>query len=252
MICVVRDARMTTKLIWRRQTPEFEFIHDEVHVWRARLGLHTEMLERLRANLKPEERARAARFVFPTDGNNFVVARGILRELLGAYTQCLPGELDFAYGPQGKPSLRTMHGGSTVRFNLSHSHGLAVYAFSRHRALGIDIELIQPNFAGEEIAQRFFSPAELAELRSLPPELRNTGFFTCWTRKEAYVKAREEGLQIPLASFDVSLRPEKPEVLRCDDSFRWELHSFEPAPQFVGALVTEGKDAQVRCWEWRP
>jgi 4'-phosphopantetheinyl transferase len=240
---------MSAKQIWLRMPDKHELLDDEVHVWKALLITDPQALARFRSHLNSEEIDRAERFVFPGDRDSYIAARGILRELLGAYTQSSAAEVDFVYGPQGKPALRAS-ASPPVRFNLSHSHGWAVYAFSRHRELGIDVELIQPGFAGEEIAERYFSQHELAELRAVPQDQRDKSFFLCWTRKEAYVKARERGLQIPLASFDVSLSLEMPKLLRTEDCFCGELHSFEPAPQYVGALVTEGMGAQVRYWEW--
>ena len=160
--------------------------------------------------------------------------------------------LRFNFGPQDKPSLEAQDLGPRVNFNLSHSHGLAVYAFALGREVGVDVELIRPEFTGDDIAERYFSPRELAELRALSQDLRAEGFFNCWTRKEAYVKARGEGLQIPLKDFDVSLTPGEPPVLESGDISRWSLRSFEPAPGYVAAVVVEGKDWQLRKWEWLP
>ena len=199
-----------------------------------------------------DEKSRAARFRFARDRNHFIAARGILRELLGGYLHRSPAELEFDYGPSGKPALRTEGPSSPVRFNLSHSHGLAVYAFALGREVGIDLEPIRPDFAADDIAGRYFSTRELNELRALPPELRPEGFFLCWTRKEAYVKARGEGLQIPLDSFSVSLTPGEPEVLESADSSRWSLRSFEPAPRYVAAVVGEGQGWRLRHWERKP
>jgi 4'-phosphopantetheinyl transferase len=163
-----------------------------------------------------------------------------------------PEGLKFKYGPQDKPSLETQDLSCPVNFNLSHSHGLAVYAFSLDRELGVDVEQIRPEFAGDDIAVRYFSKRELAELRSLPQSLRAEGFFNCWTRKEAYVKARGEGLQIPLEGFDVSLTPGESPKLYSPDCSRWLLRSFEPATNYVAAVAGEGKDWQLHQWQWLP
>jgi 4'-phosphopantetheinyl transferase len=242
---------MTTR--WATPKKELKLPEDEVHIWRTSLAdIEPGVLHRLEATLNPEEKSRAARFHFPRDRNYSVASRGILRELLGSYLKCTSTELEFRYGPQDKPALRTNDGESPIRFNLSHSHGLAAYAFSRAREVGIDVEMIRPDFAGDEIAERYFSGPELAELRALPPESRAEGFFLCWTRKEAYVKARGEGLQIPLGSFNVSLTPGQPEKLESSDSSRWSLYSFQPATQYVGAVVGEGKGWRLSKWDWKP
>jgi 4'-phosphopantetheinyl transferase len=225
---------------------------DEIHVWRARLDCSETVLGQLEATLASDEKARADRFVFPRDRNAFIAARGILRELLGRYVHRPAAHLEFDYGAQGKPALRTESSQESVQFNVSHSHGVALLAFTLGRHLGVDVELVRPDFAGEKIAERFFSPQEVAELRTLPPTLQDEGFFLCWTRKEAYIKARGEGLQIPLQSFHVSLTPGKPELLQAADGSRWSLRSLRPDPRYVGAVVAEGQGWQLRCWEWRP
>ena len=126
---------------------------------------------------------------------------------------------------------------------------MALLAFSVGRHLGVDVELIR-NFAGNEIAEHYFSPQEVMELRQLPPSLQDEGFFLCWTRKEAYVKARGEGLHVPLKSFHVTLTPGKPKRLQTTDGLQWSLHSLRPDAQSVGALVGEGKGWKLRCWKW--
>jgi 4'-phosphopantetheinyl transferase len=223
---------------------------NEIQVWRASLDCEETAVRRFEAILAPEERARADRFVFPSDRNRFMVARGILRELLGKYVNRSPAELEFDYHPKGKPFLGRQFD-SPIQFNISHSHGLALLAFASGSQLGIDVELIRPDFAGEEIAERFFSGEEVRDLRALPQARRAEGFFRCWTLKEAYVKARGEGLNIPLDSFHVCFTPGQPERLKSADSSRWSLRSLDPDPRYAGALVVEGAGRQPSYWEWK-
>ena len=103
-----------------------------------------------------------------------------------------------------------------------------------------------------EIADRYFSAQEVMELRRLPPALQDEGFFLCWTRKEAYIKASGEGLQVPLKSFHVTLTPGEPESLHTTDGVDWSLRSFRPDTHYVGALVGEGRGWKLRCWNWTP
>jgi 4'-phosphopantetheinyl transferase len=210
------------------------------------------VLHRFEAALAADEKARAQRFVFQPDRNSYIAARGVLRELLGRYLKKGPSEIEFDYGAQGKPALRSGWSQSGVQFNVSHSHGMALFAFAVARQVGVDVELVRPDFAGEKIAERFFSPQEVRELRSLPAAVQDDGFFLCWTRKEAYIKARGEGLQIPLKSFHVSLTPGKPARLQADDSSRWSLRSLRLEGRYVGAVVGEGKVWKLRGLEWRP
>jgi len=237
---------------WGPGPERLELTRDEVHVWRASLECGESVLRPFEATLAAEERARAQRFVFQPDRDSYIAARGILRELLGSYLKQAPGEIEFEYGPQGKPALRGESSQTPVQFNVSHSHGMALFAFAVERRVGVDVELVRPDFAREKIAERFFSPQEVTELRSLPPVVQDEGFFLCWTRKEAYIKARGEGLQIPLKSFQVSLAPGEPARLRASDGADWSLRSVRPDPRYVGAVVGEGKDWKLRGWEWKP
>lgn len=188
--------------------------------------------------------------MYATDRDHFVAARGILRELLGSYLTIVPSKLKFCYGNYGKPALDLGMSSLPLQFNLSHSGELAVYAFSLGRMLGVDVEQIRPERASEDVASRYFAPREVAELRELTPASRVRGFFLCWTRKEAYVKARGAGLSLPLDSFSVSLSPGRPEELQSPDSSSWSLRSFEPSPGYAGALVGEGKEWRLLSWSW--
>ena len=146
-------------VVWTPAPASLQLGADEVHVWRASLDCDLPVLARLEATLSPDETVRANRFFLLTDRNHFVVARGILRELLGAYLRSSPANLQFNYGNYGKPVLVAKTFSLSLQFNLSHSGGLAVYAFSLGRRLGIDVEQIRPQLAGEDIARRYFADA---------------------------------------------------------------------------------------------
>jgi 4'-phosphopantetheinyl transferase len=135
--------------------------------------------------------------------------------------------------------LRDFPSGSDVRFNVSHSGGWALLAVTRGSEVGIDIERVDSRFAADQIPERFFSPGEVARLRGLPADQQTAAFFRCWTRKEAYIKARGLGLALPLDSFDVSLGPDDPpELLRGADG--WCVQDFDAPPGFAAAVVAEG------------
>jgi 4'-phosphopantetheinyl transferase len=237
---------------WDLSPDRLALAENEIHVWRASLDCEAPVLHRFEGTLAADEKDRAQRFVFQPDRNSYIAARGILRELLGRYLSRSASAIEFDYGAQGKPALRSGSLPSVVQFNASHSHGMALFAFAVARQVGVDVELVRPDFAGEKIAERFFSPQEVRELRSLPAAVQDEGFFLCWTRKEAYIKARGEGLQIPLKSFHVSLTPGQTARLRANDSSRWSLRSLRLGSQYAGAVVAEGKDWNLRGWEWRP
>jgi 4'-phosphopantetheinyl transferase len=247
---------MPDPVIWFTPPKELQLPEGEIHIWRARLDVAAEVLDRLESTLQPDEKVRAQRFRFSRDRDHFIACRGILRELLGGYQLVSPVAIEFSYAAYGKPAYRSRDSGLPIRFNLSHSRDLAVLAFSRNCEIGIDLEAIQTEFGREEIAAHYFSAVELAELRALPEAVKPQGFFLCWTRKEAYLKARGLGLQVPLDSFSVSLTPGRPESLQSEDSDQWSLHSFRPTEDFVAAVVhkrvQEGQEFHPRYWDWEP
>jgi 4'-phosphopantetheinyl transferase len=175
-----------------------------------------------------------------------------LRSILGGCLSVDPRLLCFRYSAYGKPALTDEFGGQTIRFNLSHSDGRALFAVTEHCEVGIDVEHIKADFATMEIAEKFFSPAEVAQLRLLPIERRPQGFFNCWTRKEAYVKARGEGLSYPLEKFDVSLAPgAAAALLRTEDEpdevRRCMLKDLAVGYGYVGALALRFPPSAFGC-----
>lgn len=241
--------------MWSPPPTNLILLSNEVHVWRAPLDLEAACTQTLQRTLSVDEQARAARFHFPKDRARFIVARGVLRAILGRHLKRSPDELQFCYGPQGKPALTKEAGGDILCFNLAHSEGLALFAVTRGREIGIDLECLRPHIADKEIAEHFFSPGEVATLRALPEHLQQAAFFTCWTRKEAYIKARGEGLSIGLDWFDVTLAPEEPAALlrtRWDsqEASHWSLHELTPGPGYIAALAVAGQALQLKCWQW--
>jgi 4'-phosphopantetheinyl transferase len=230
---------------------------NEVHIWRIPLNQNSTQTLRLQRVLSPDERERAARFCFDKDRTQFVQARGALRFILGEYLQVDPQTLEFSYGPQGKPALANEHVDNSLRFNLSRREGLALIAVTRGREVGVDVELVNTELPVFEIAETTFSEAELDALHNLPKDLQVAGFFNCWTRKEAYVKARGEGLSFPLKQFDVSLTPGDPSMLlkvldNPDEVDRWTLQEISVGDSYVAAFAVEGTDLNVtfRDWDW--
>ena len=226
---------------------------DEVHVWRASLA-QTEV-ERFQELLSTDERERADRFRFSRDRDNFIVARATLRKILGQYLRVPPAQLRFSYNSFGKPELHPSTGDSALLFNLAHAGQLALYAITSGREVGIDVECVREDVDCGEIATHFFSRREVAALRALPSEAQTQAFFNCWTRKEAYIKARGAGLSLPLDKFDVSLSPHEPAALLstqggAQETAHWSLRELVPGSPYVAAVAVEGRDWQLRCWQW--
>lgn len=207
----------------------------QVDVFWADLDAAASALPRWQALLDGNETARAGRFRFERDRNRYVASHGILRALLARYLDCAPAALRFAIGSHGKPSLSD----GDLRFNLSHSRHLALFAISRAVTVGCDVEFHDERFLAENIPEHFFSPAEIAELQSLPPSERLAAFFAGWTRKEAFIKASGLGLSLPLDSFDVSLAPSTQPILSrgCDG---WSARCVDIAPDCAAAVIAEG------------
>ena len=177
----------------------------DIHVWTAALSGPAGQLAYFDSLLSTDEKARAERFYFERDQNRYVVGRGILRILLAGYTGLEASEISFTYGPQRKPQLAFPVGDRPLQFNLAHSNGWAIFAFSRSRPLGIDLEHVRPLADVDHLVQRFFSPRESSLIRSLSGYHKWDTFFKIWTCKEALLKAHGSGLTTPLNDFDISL-----------------------------------------------
>lgn len=239
---------MLTSSMLREAPPDGSLDLDRatVHVWQARLDQFAVRQGQMLELLSADERERAARFHFAKDRRHFIVARALLRTLLARYLNLPPHHLSFSYGPYGKPALAGEgESRALLRFNVSHSHGVALYAVARERDVGVDVEYVRRDMVGESIAERFFSAREVAALRALPAEVQPQAFFNCWTRKEAFIKARGEGLSFPLDRFEVSLDPKEPAALvsvRDDprEASRWSLQALPVEEGYAAALAVEG------------
>lgn len=229
----------------------------EVHIWRIALQQPAPVLGELRELLSGDECERAAHFRFEVHRRRFIVARGALRRILARYLRIDPGKLVFEYEAYGKPVPAAAQNVSGVHFNLSHADELAVCVVVRNRRAGIDIESTSRRMRdADKIARRFFSATESAAFLALPRQEKQQAFFRCWTRKEAFIKAIGEGLTHPLHLFDVAFLPDEPPALlrtRPDpaEAGKWTLLAFDPGEGYTAAAVIEGKDFDVRCYEWK-
>ncbi len=240
---------------WRSRPKKLILKDNEVHVWCSSLVLDSKILNRLRLTLSADELERANRFHFQKDQCSFIAGRGILRSILADYLQTRPKDIEFRYNTRGKPSITNVPLRSEINFNLSHSHGLAVYAVTQRREIGIDIERLRSNLSFRRIARRFFTTEEFEKLNSLTGEEFIEGFFKLWTHKEAYIKAKGTGLSIPLNRFAVTINRDqtvriKEIGLNPDGERSWSFHSLTPEPGYVGALVVEGKNVRIKHWLW--
>jgi len=223
-------------------------MYDSVEVVVARLEAGAAEIRAGSKLLCAGEQARAARFALERDRNRYIAARSRLRRLLAERLGERPQAVELVYGKRGKPALAPRFAGTGLRFNLTHCDDVAVYAFTHEREVGVDVEAVRPLRDADDVAARFFSPQENLAYRSLPATERPQGFFNCWTRKEAFVKALGGGLHLPLDRFDVSLSPhEPPRLLRVGckpgDRCGWLLIGLQPGPGLTGAVVVRSQES---------
>ena len=246
---------MTRTAPWSPPATDLALADDSVHVWRTATEVPASRVAPLHELLAPDERTRAGRFLYEEDRRRYTVARGVLRSLLARYLDVEPAAVEFRYGAHGKPSLAETGGGRDVRFNLSHSYGWALHAFTVGREVGVDVERVRPNTDVMGVARHSFSPAEVEALTGLPAGQRREAFFNCWTRKEAFIKAHGEGIALGLSRFDVTLRPGEPAaLLRFEgdphEVARWSMCALDAGEGYKAALAVEGGGWDLRCWDY--
>ena len=238
---------------WNRGLGDERMEDGHVHVWHFDLSSADVRTADLESVLSADERARAARLPQADNRRRFVASRAALRCLLSQYATVEPERILFCYGPHGKPELAPAVPALAFGFNMSHSGDVVLYAVARGRPVGIDVEYMRPRSNFMRIAERFFSIEECEALYALPESDRPNAFYRCWTRKEAYVKARGDGIAAGLDTFSVSMG-EEALLLRSDEGpaevARWSMSSISLEDGYVGALCVEGHEATVSYFAW--
>ena len=240
---------------WQHPTNLLMLDLDRVHVWRAKLDLPALKVARLASILSPDEIARANRFRFARHRRRFIVARGILRQLLGNYLDIEPKDLQFDYGDRGKPLLK-LEQIDHLQFNLSHSHEYALYGFSYHHLIGVDLEYLRQMPDLLKIARRFFSPQEYKLLVEASDEARLELFFRLWTAKEAYLKAIGTGIADSLADVELAIDDViSPRLLAIKGdklaAAKWSLCSCIPATGYIASVAIKTTPlASIEFWHW--
>jgi 4'-phosphopantetheinyl transferase len=213
-----------------------------VHIWYQTMTSDPLAADDFVDLLSESERLRARHYRFVRHRNEFILCRCTLRLLLAGYLRSSPERVSFSVAEHGKPRLHPSLKSDDLLFNISHSDGVAIFAFATGAELGVDIERVRPAIEHIQLAEQFFSKYERAHLNQLSGKKLSDAFFRCWTRKEAYVKARGVGLSIPLQDFDVSVIPGEPAALlatRPDagEARRWSLHDLWAPPGYAAALA---------------
>jgi 4'-phosphopantetheinyl transferase len=191
--------------------------------------------------LSPDEAQRAVSYRQPGDRQRFVERRGLLRSILSLYVGAPPGAIRLLTGRNGKPALDAGEHDGSLRFSLAHSGDVVVYAVTRQRDVGVDVEEIKPLPEMAGMIARFFTAGEAERMRDLAEPERQRAFFTGWTRKEAYVKALGDGL---------SRAPDQVDVGPVADLGTWRIETIIPVTGYVGAVAAEGDPLTVRCLDW--
>jgi len=242
---------------WSAAPKDKDLREGEVHVWLANLELEIYSMPKFLRDLSLAERTRAQRLRFDQDRRRFVISKGVLRNLVSKYTDIDPHEIQFSIGPSGKPELaeRLQDKRAPLHFNQAHSGHLGIYAFSKHRLVGVDVEEVRPFPDMDQVASLLFSSHEMVVFQSLGPEEKERAFFSTWTHKEAFVKALGKGLTLPLNHFEIARvhgglarivqnhsQPAKP--------LNWFVNDIQISAQFSAAVCVEGESWKLRCLKW--
>jgi 4'-phosphopantetheinyl transferase len=221
----------------------------DIHVWCASLNVFPQDLPHYLALLSQAEHSRAERLYFERDRNRFIVGRGLLRLFLGIYSEQEPAQIEFVYGPQGKPAIKSEGQNKVLEFNLSHSKDIVLYAFNWNRKLGIDVEYIIPMADSRDFAEKYFTPRESGYINSLSGKQKEQAFFKTWTCKEAFLKANGSGLMVPISQVEISLRIEGVVKLISIDGSEsasyWRLELLNLLPQYQAALAVEDYHGRI-------
>ena len=223
---------------------------DGLHCWLAHLPSQRSLIERATLVLSADERERIGKFRFEAHRERALLTRGILRFLLGAYSQIAPDRVVFVYGPHGKPAVVTPE---NLHFNTSHSGDYAAFAITRLGEVGVDIELIRNDLTRrEEIAGKYFAPGERVQLQNVMDSKRTHAFFDIWTRKEAFLKARGDGLFSGLDQFEVSLCEPRLLSVKGDSSQAagWQVIALPEIAGYCGAAVMKASANTPRFYRW--
>jgi len=241
---------MDTDFFSNKTPSDIHLKNENVDIWCIPLKMNEFKMNTFLKSLSDDEREKAGRLRFNHVKEAFIASRGLLRLILSTYLNIKPQDLEFRYGEHGKPFIQDGFGHGGLTFNMSHSHGMALYGVGLNRSVGVDIEKIRSDMSFENIAKRFFSPPEYEALLKLPPDQIETAFFRCWTRKEAYIKAKGAALSSSIKHFSVSLAPGEPAALLehqldAAEVTRWSILDLDVGPDYAAALSVDGHDVTI-------
>jgi 4'-phosphopantetheinyl transferase len=225
----------------------------EVHVWCATPAALSQHLSSFHSLISVAERDRADKFRFAADREGYIIRHGILRIILSRYLELEPTRIEFVHGYAGKPALKADR--VPLFFNDSHSRELALFAFTGGCPIGVDIECVRPIPEFESIASHYFSPREVQRMRTLSSDKKMTAFYSCWTGKEAYLKATGEGIGKSLDKVEITLDEDLRAIAlhvpgNPQSPSEWKVRAFSPAPGYLAAIALHGEISAVNCWRF--
>jgi 4'-phosphopantetheinyl transferase len=237
--------------------PSLKLSPDEVHLWVVEPERvdDVRLLAAYMALLSTEERARHQRFRFEKHQHQFLVSHALVRLTLSRYAPVAPGDWRFSTNAYGRPEIAG-EGPLRLRFNLSHTDGMAVCAVASDTEVGADVEHSMRRMGQTvELAESFFAPSEVADLHALPAEHQRERFFDYWTLKESYIKARGAGLSLPLDQFAFHLEPGRSPRISfdprmVDDPEAWQFVRVRLSPEHPAAVAVRrarGLPLSMRC-----
>lgn len=222
-----------------------EISDNEIHIYQTYLDKPPSEIDNFRKILSQDELQKADRYKFDSDRNNYITCRAILRNILSQYSDFSPDEIIFSYTDKGKPYLN----GNEIKFNLAHTNSYAAYAIIKEKEVGIDLEYVRRIPDALKIASRYFSSAEINELKEISETELDRAFLNCWTRKEAFIKATGDGLSYPLADFSISLNSDLPEILyikgKLSEIKEWSLYNVKVESDYVSSLAVMSKGMKL-------
>lgn len=241
-------SQINETTLWQTAPRQITLNDADVHIWRVSLNQPEATRQKLWQVLSADEQQKVSRFMFAADGHKYLVARAILRVILGRYVEMSPDMLQFGYSDYGKPYLQNEKLTQTIHFNVSHSGDLALYGITKNRRIGVDVEQMRPLVDEAQFVKSIFSPVEQQAFGRVRPSQKQDAFFNGWTRKEAFIKAIGMGLSFPLTAFDVSVVPGLPAQLLgvrgapgCQE---WSMDALTLGPEYKAAYVVEGRQHQ--------
>lgn len=243
-------------IIWQNSFSQPLLANNRAHVWRANLDLPTTEIERLAAVLSVDEIARANQFHFIEHRKRFIATRAILRQLLENYLEISPNKIELEYGNCGKPQLAASMGDNSLQFNISHSQEYALYGFTNHHLIGVDLEYLREMENITELSKRFFAHREFQLIADFSGREQLAAFYQLWTAKEAYLKAIGTGLSDSLTDIELTFNGRNPKLqaIKGDisNAGKWSMYHFAPAPNYVSTIIVNIKipKQQIDFWYW--